>query len=99
MGTLEKSPGSSEFDTGGKRFVKNLDFPFRTAPDHAKEALWPKTRKLLDFGAKIVRIDIKSARMNAFWCQSLPYSIENWVQKVCKTVESTIFAENPRWGP
>ena len=99
MGTLEKSPENHEFDAVRKRFVKNRDFHFRTAPDHGKETLWPRTRKLEDFGAKTVRIGRKSARMNAFWSQSLPYRLENRVQKVSKTVKSTIFAENPRWGP
>ena len=80
MGTLEKSQENHEFDAVRKRFAKNRDFHLRTAPDHAKVALWHRTRKLVDFGAKIVRIGRKSARMNAFWCQSLPYSLENRVQ-------------------
>ena len=99
MGTLEKSQENYEFDAVRKRFAKNRDFHFRTAPEHGKEALWPKTRKFVDFGDRIVRIVTKSARMNAFWCQSLPYSVKNRVQKVGKTVKSANFAENPRWGP
>ena len=95
MGTLEKSRENHEFDAVRKRFAKNRDFHFRTAPDHGKEALWPRTRKLVDFGAKIVRIGSESARMNAFWGQSLSYSVQNLVQKVRKTVKSADFAENP----
>ena len=99
MGTLEKSHENHEFDAVRKRFAKNRDFHFRTAPDHGKEAFWLRTRKLVDFGAKIVRTGPESARMNAFWGQSLPYSVQNRVQKVRKTVKSADFAENPRWGP
>ena len=99
MGTLEKSSENHEIETVKKRFAKQRDFYFRTAPDHGKEALWPRTRKLVDFGPKTVRIGPKSARMNACWCQSLPCSLKNRVQKMAKTVKSGNFVENPRWGP
>ena len=99
MGTLEKSSENHEFETVDKRFAKNRDFQFLTAPDHGREALWPRTRKLVDLGAKTVRIGTKPARMNAFWCQSLPYRLENRVQKMWKTVKSVNLAENHRWGP
>ena len=46
MGTLEKSQESHEFGTVRKRFAKNRDFHFRTAPDHGN-----LLRKR--FGAKI----------------------------------------------
>ena len=82
-----------------KNHQKVSDFHFRTAPNHGKEALWPRTQQFVDFGAKIVRIVPKSARMNAFWCKSLPYRLENRVQKVCKNMKSANFAENHRWGP
>ena len=98
MGTLEKSSESHEFGTVRKRFAKNRDFHIWTAPDHVKEALWHRTRKFVDFGAKIVRIVPKSARMNAFSYKSLPYRPENRVQKISKTVKSANFAENRRWG-
>ena len=99
METLEKALGNHEFDVVRKRFAKNRDFHLRTAPEHGKEALWPRTRKIVDFGPKTVRVGRKTTRKTAFWCQSPPYSHENRIQKVCKTVKSADFAENPRWGP
>ena len=99
MGTLEKSQENHEFDSVRRRFAKNRDFHFRTVPDHGKETFWPRTRKLVEFGPKIVRVGRKTTRMTAFWCQSPPYSLENRIQKVRKTVKSADFAENPRWGP
>ena len=99
MGTLEKSPENHEFDAVRKRFAKNRDFHVRTAPDHGREAFWHRTRKFVDFCAKIVRIGTESARMNALFGQSLPYSVQNRVQKVRKIVKSAILTENLRWGP
>ena len=80
MGTLEKSRENHEFDAVRKRFAKNLDFHLRTATEYGNEALWPRTRKLVDFGPKTVRVGSKPTRMTAFWDQSLPYSIENRIE-------------------
>ena len=99
MGTLEKSSESHEFGTVRKRFAKNRDFHFWTAPDHIKEALWHRTRKFVYFGAKN-HPDRPQIRKNERVLVPIA-SLQARKQgpKVCKIMKSANFAENHRWGP
>ena len=84
MGTLEKSLENHEFATVRKRFAKNHDFHFRTAPDHGKEAFWPRTRKFTRNHAKTL-LDIRSvvaARRTHAGRSSLPSNAEQDIQTI-----------------